>query len=802
MEFIFRSGDISDSSNGTLPKEAMNEGSRIHRKLQKKAGSYYHAEVPLSLTVELDDYEVTVEGRADGIIDMHYDMEKGQQNNEMHCDVTIDEIKGVYKKLSDINEPVLVHKAQAMCYAYIYAKKNKLDNISVQMTYVNLETEEIKRFTEKFTFEYLDKWYLDVIKELVKWIDYAVSHQEKRNLSIEALEFPFEYRKGQKSMIACVYKAIEGGQHLFVQAPTGIGKTMAAVYPAIKAFSSGLTTKLFYLTAKTIANTAPKAAIDILRSQGLCFQTVTLTAKEKICPLSEMACNPENCPYAKGHFDRVNEALYALVTNEKIIDRDILTSYADRYMVCPFELGLDASLFADAVICDYNYVFDPRVNLKRFFANEVTSGNKYTFLVDEAHNLVDRASSMYSAALIKEDFLELKKVIKKYSNKTAGSIDKCNKALLEMKKALTGEDYRILDGLGDIHFKLLNLHSALERFLEDYKQIPERKEVLDFYFKLTSFLNISDLVDDSYVIYDELLPDGKFMVKEYCVHPANNLKQCLDKGIATIFFSATILPVKYYMEMLSNQTEDTAIYIPSPFEAEKRKIMLGLDVTTRYTRRTEQEYHHIYEYIKHMVHTRKGNYMVFLPSYQMLDKIYGLAVSDEANKEIHILVQNQHMNESERELFLKTFEQKNNILALCIMGGIFSEGIDLTGDKLIGTVVVGPGVPQVCNERRIMMDYFNRSAYLDTLPSDRTVQNGYQYAYLYPGINKVFQAAGRVIRTENDRGVILLLDERFSRRDYTELFPVEWSDYVCVNRNNVGMVLEDFWKKHTDKGQK
>lgn len=820
VEFIFRSGDISDSSSGTLSKEAMNAGSRIHRKLQKKAGSYYNAEVPLSLTVSREDYTVTVEGRADGIIDMRHEKVKADAENIDNEDtnviktvetnteiintddvenrhkpsVTVDEIKGVYKKLSDIEEPIKVHKAQAMCYAYIYAMKNELESIAVQMTYVNLDTEEIKRFSENFTFEYLEKWYSDLIDELLRWVDYAVSHGDERNDTIDALEFPFEYRKGQKDMVACVYKAIEGERHLFVQAPTGIGKTMAAIYPTIKSFATGLTTKLFYLTAKTIAHTAPAAAIELLRNQGLVFQTVTLTAKEKICPLSEMDCSPESCPYAKGHFDRINEALYDLITNEERIDRDTVTAYAEKHMVCPFELSLDAALFADGIICDYNYVFDPRVNLKRFFANEGGAGGRYTFLVDEAHNLVDRASSMYSATLIKEDFLAIKKIIKKYSEKTARSIDKCNKELLAMKKALADESYQVLTGLGDIHFKLLNLHSAMESFLEDYKHIPERKEVLDFYFKLTSFLNISELVDDSYVIYDELLYDGRFMLKEYCVHPANNLKTCLDKGTATIFFSATILPVKYYMEMLSNQPEDYAIYIPSPFEQANRRIMLGLDVTTRYNRRTEQEYINIYCYIKSLVCGRRGNYMVFFPSYQMLNQVYEIAALDESNSNIHILLQNAHMNEAEREAFLREFEEKDNVLALCIMGGIFSEGIDLTGDKLIGAVVVGPGLPQVCNERRIMMDYFNNRSSADIQPQYQRGQDGFKYAYLYPGINKVFQAAGRVIRTESDRGIILLLDERFAANEYCRLFPAEWNDYMCVNRNNVKQKIEDFWK--------
>ena len=382
---------------------------------------------------------------------------------------------------------------------------------------------------------------------MMKWIDHAISHARIRDASITELEFPYEYRKGQKQMAACVYKAIEGERRLFVQAPTGIGKTMAAMFPSVKAFATGLVSKIFYLTAKTIAGTVPDQALTLLREHGLKFSSVMLTAKEKICLNETMECDAEHCPYAKGHFDRVNAALFEMITQEERMDREVIRSYAERYRVCPFELGLDASLFADTIIGDYNYVFDPRVNLKRFFSQTAYDTGRYVFLVDEAHNLVDRASSMYSATLYKEDFLAVKKLVKPYSKKLVRGLESCNRELLELKKRCPEHGYQILNDIGVLYLKLLQLHTTMETFLEDYKQIPERKEILEFYFALTTFLNIADLIDDSYVIYDELTSDGRFMVRLYCVHPANNLKLCLDKGVSTVFFSATILPVKYYM---------------------------------------------------------------------------------------------------------------------------------------------------------------------------------------------------------------------------------------------------------------
>lgn len=805
VEFIFRSGDISDSSSGTLSREAMNAGSRIHRKLQKRAGSHYNSEVPLRYTEELGGHLITVEGRADGIIDRcggeqeesgdiddGFDMAEGYAVDFHDSDVLIDEIKGIYRNLDDMESPQRVHVAQAMCYAYIYSKENNYSWIDVRISYVNLDSEKEKFFRRRYSFGYLEKWFRSMMAELCKWIDLVEKHQLMRNQSISDMEFPFEYRKGQKEMALYVYRAIEQEKHLYVQAPTGIGKTMAAVYPSIKSMVQGHVSKIFYLTAKTIAHTVSRNAVELLEDRGLRLKTVILTAKEKICCQEQVDCNPAVCPYAEGHFDRVNDALYDVVLHETVVDRDVVIRYAQAHRVCPFELSLDVSLFADMVICDYNYVFDPRASLKRFFAAEGGKPGDYVFLVDEAHNLVDRASSMYSAEIVKEDFLELKKLTAQYGGRIARHIGSCNRELLTMKKEVPEEGYRVLSSIAPLHLKLLSLHEAIQLFLEEHRQIPERKEVLNFYFNLTSFLNIAEMMDENYVVYDEIRDDGRFVVRLYCVKPAVNIRNCLDKGLATVFFSATILPVRYYMEMLSDCPEDRAIYIPSPFSAENRKIMIANDVTTRYTNRNEAMYRNIYSYIERVISARPGNYMVFFPSYAMLEKVHVLTEELPESLGVEVIAQEQYMTESDRESFLRAFEEKDNVLALCIMGGIFSEGIDLTGDRLIGAIIVGPGLPQVCTERKLMMDYFDSRTAADEkeAASDR---NGFRYAYQYPGINKVFQAAGRVIRTETDQGIILLIDERFATRRYTELFPVEWNDSVICNMQNVDGILEQFW---------
>ena len=772
VEFIFRSGDIA-SGDGSFSKNAMLEGSRIHRKIQGKMGLNYEAEVPLSITIEKPDFELTIEGRADGILTE----DRG---------VTIDEIKGVYKKLEHMECPIFVHQAQAMCYAYIYAKEHELREITVQMTYCNLDTEEIKRFRQAYTFTELTEWFGQLIEEYCKWAQFEVDNRTLRNASIKDLAFPYAYRTGQKDMAGMVYVSIKNGNNLFVQAPTGIGKTMAAVYPTVKAMGEGYGDKLFYLTAKTIARGVAVDSLEILRSKGLHFKSVMITAKEKICPLEEMACDPETCPYAKGHYDRINKAIYDCVTNEYNITREVLLQYANTHMVCPFELGLDVSLFVDGIICDYNYVFDPRVKLRRYFG-EGAKGD-YIFLVDEAHNLVDRASSMYSAAIYKEDFLTMRKLLLPYHAKIGRLLAACNKEMLAFKKECdTARGYVMIENMESLYVKLTRLQAQFESFLEESKEIgalkPHQEEILDFYFTINQFINIYELVDESYEIYGEQVNDKSFMVKLYCIHPAHNLSECIEKGNATVFFSATMLPIQYYKELLHDEEEDCAIYIPSPFPKTHRGLLIGNDVSSRYKVRGPAQYERMARYLDILVHGKRGNYMAFFPSYKMLEDVYDMAMNLGLLSDVEVLKQTAHLTEEEREQFLERFAVgEEPVLGFCILGGIFSEGIDLVGERLVGVAVIGTGLPMVCNEREIQQKYF-----------DTREGKGFEYAYLYPGMNKVQQAAGRVIRTMEDKGVILLLDDRFVTRQVVETFPAEWDDYEVVTLHTVEGRLRQLW---------
>ena len=783
VEFILRSGDL-DSRSSLRDLDAMQEGARLHRKIQKRQGSFYRSEVSLSMTVQASweelSFSLTVEGRADGILTLGALETRSQVENTAltFSDVpaAIDEIKCVLRDLSGISEPAPVHLAQAKCYAYFYARQNNLEQIAVQMTYCSLETEQLRYFTEFYSTKELEVWFYALCREYCKWAYWETRHAAQRNASIQAMSFPFSYRPGQKALAATVYRTISEGKRLFVEAPTGVGKTISTIYPTIKAMGEGITSKLFYLTAKTITRTVAEDTFRLLMEQDLAFLPLTITAKEKVCVLEKPSCNPLDCPRAKGHFDRINDCLYAMLSSGGMFTREKLLSYAEEYQVCPFEMSLDLALFSDAVICDYNYAFDPNVFLRRFFSAD---GGDYVFLIDEAHNLVDRAREMYSAVLEERKITAAKKA--------AATLPK-NKALLRQLDAVEKKILALnilckgLTTLSDIDglcLSLLRLLSSIETLLPEIRQVPP-EELLQLYFDVRHFLSMHDIFDDHFLVYGNISENGDFFVRIQCMDPSRPLRACLDKGRAGVFFSATLLPIRYYMEQFGAEEDDYAIYAPSPFPAKNRKILIAPEINTRYSHRNEAQFQKIHDYIRCFCGAQTGNYLIFFPSYQMLSQMLPYF----ALLPWEIQIQKAGMTEEEREAFLSGFETAGNVtrLGLCVMGGIFSEGIDLRGERLIGAVIVGPGLPMFCPERDLFRSYY-----------DTRCQNGFAYAYLFPGMNKVLQSAGRVIRTMQDRGAVLLLDDRFATPAYRELFPREWTPNETVTLSSLPRLLADFW---------
>lgn len=778
VEFILRSGDIESGTVGTKDVAAMQEGTRLHKLIQAGGGNYYRPEVSLNVIArgiyDGQSIDIMVEGRADGIID------------DGHS-VIINEIKTMYMDVMKLQTPIDMHRNQIMCYVAMYFMQNDIEEIGIRLTYCQITEATsyrdliIKEFEETIKREEALMWFEKLINEYAKWVIWSINWRQVRDESIKKMTFPYEYRKGQFDLVKGVYLSILRKKKLFLQAPTGVGKTLSTVFPAVTGLGEGIAEKIFYLTAKTITRTVAEESVELLTAKGVRLKSVTITAKEKICILDKPDCNPNVCERAKGHYDRVNDAVYDMLTHEENVSRDTINAYAKKHMVCPFEMCLDVTTWSDMIICDYNYVFDPKVCLKRFFAE----GEKrdYVFLVDEAHNLVERARKMYSAILCKELVMNVRSSVKTYHNALYKGLDRLNECMLAYKRSC--DEFEVIDSVSDIMFQLMRLLVPYEEFLKDVlpqlRDFTNTDNLLQLYYDIRFFINIYGLMDEKYRIYMNYNEDNEFCITLQCMNPSTNLKDYLSRGRSAIFFSATLLPVRYYMEQYGGNEEDYAVYAESSFDSGNQLILVANDVSAKYTRRNNNEYAKMAEYIEAFVSAKQGNYIAFFPSYKMMYDVLEF-VSDQ----YECLVQQPGMNEEDREEFLGLFKADNEetLVGFCVMGGIFGEGIDLREDMLIGVVIVGTGLPMVGHERELYRAYY-----------DEECGKGFEYAYLYPGMNKVLQAAGRVIRTVNDRGCILLLDERFLQNQYSTLFPREWKDCVSVNISTISGKLELFWNE-------
>ncbi|MFY4775654.1 helicase C-terminal domain-containing protein [Metabacillus sp. RGM 3146] len=745
VEYVFRSGSIE---SGFRSSSTMQEGTRIHQDIQKQYGENDLKEVYVSREVPYSDFVFHIEGRCDGLL---------LQNGS----IIVDEIKSTSKALADIGGGYPVHWAQAKVYAWIYAKDHNMDTIGVQLTYVQKETGEKKQFQVTASIEELESFIYFVLKEYEPYASLMASHHKERNESIKELGFPFEaYREGQRKFAGAVYKSIADKQALFANAPTGTGKTISTIFPSVKAIGEGLIQRIFYLTAKTITRKAAQDTFFLLKEKGLKLFTVSITAKDKVCFGEGTGCSRESCPFTEGYYDRVNAGILDILSNETFMDRQMIEQYAMKHKLCPFEFSLDLAYAADAVICDYNYIFDPRVSLKRLLDDQK---KQTALLVDEAHNLVDRARSMYSAELNKSQFLQLKREWKGRNSGLYDSAKQVNDHLLELKKLGPGTDSRVLAEMPD---KLIEL---LEEFILRAEQelllsgaADERKELLlDVFFAAAGFIRISKMFDERYTAYLEM-DRSEVLVKLFCLDPSLLLKQASKAYRSIIYFSATLSPLPYFIEMLGgNQEEDYTVKIPSPFFKEQLEVHIE-PLSTRFKdrERTKLPLVHI---LYNLLEDQPGSYLIFFPSYKYMNEAVELFM--EAPPECEVIVQSAGMTEEEREAFLEFFEEnsKKSRIGFGVLGGIFSEGIDLKGNRLTGVVVVGVGLPQLNFERNIIRDYFQAHG-----------KSGYDYAYVFPGMNKVLQAGGRLIRSEEDEGIIVLVDDRFLTRHYYALLPDEW----------------------------
>jgi len=787
VEYALRSGDLASGFRQTA---TLADGIKAHQQVQEAYGAQDRKEVQLRAEIPCGDLLFVIEGRCDGLL---ADADGG---------VTIEEIKstGGSLPLSESDTPE-VHWAQAYCYAYMYAKAEGIGRIRVRLTYVKTGGEAPARlyFERMAEYEELERRIVEYVACYAPFAELQLRHRSARNDSIAGLSFPYpSYRAGQRKLAGAVYRSIEAGHQLFARAPTGIGKTMSTLYPAVKSIGEGHLDRLLYLTARTTTRASAEDAFRRLQEGGLRMHAVTITAKEKLCAAAAgqagaAGCAEGVCMYAEGFFDRINGAILDLLSNETLIGRDELLRYAAKHRVCPFEMALEAAYTADAVICDYNYIFDPRISLKRTAAEWKSS---CALLVDEAHNLPDRAREMYSAELAKRDFLNVVRAFKGKDEAVRAAAKLVDAALLAIRKREEGQGAFLVlrEGVPD------SLNEAVEAFAEAAEGALAGRErggsfggdaftaqafdfveeapagmgesraseqdpyalLLEVYFSAIQWLRIVKLYDEErHIVYAER-QRSEVRIKLFCLDPSRLLRQMRKGYRSQICFSATLFPLGYYMDLIGAEESDYSVSVPSPFRAEQWETEI-VTLSTRYADRDSSR-GLIAAKMLELATRRPGRYLFFFPSYAYMNAVYETFM-EQGGTDLRTMVQRSEMSEEERGAYLAAFEAEDGeaLIGFAVLGGVFSEGIDLAGDRLQGVAIVGVGMPQPSFERDLMRAHYDAAG----LP-------GFDYAYVYPGMNKVLQAGGRLIRTETDSGVLMLVDDRYARAPYKRLLPEEW----------------------------
>jgi len=784
VEFALRKGDLGGERGFVGPTRAL-AGIRGHQRVQRSWASGYQKEVRVCHDLETEEFTLRVQGRIDGLL-------------ATPEEVLIEEIKTVQGRWSGLAEPL--HWAQVKCYGFMYASSQGLEKLTLRLTYLDLETDAATESRGQFTRLELGAVFEQATSIYVEWLGERRRWCRRRDQSIEKLEFPFPaYRAGQRKAAVAAYRALASGGRLFLEAPTGIGKTISVVFPALKAMGQGKIERIFYLTARGVGRAVAEKAFNELRQAGAQVRTLTLTARDKLCFQAGQPCDPAACPFARGYYDRHKGAMRAALERDEI-SRPVLEAVSRQHQLCPFELSLDLSPWVDAVICDYNYVFDPKVYLRRHFGEEP---GDYAFLVDEAHNLVDRAREMFSAELGLREVREARRAVRLALPRCARALGRLSSAMRRLCEAPaaaapTGDGLPKVEGRRskveaapagegfasrELPADLLPLvETALkeaETWLAENQPAEFREPLLELFFRLHSFQRTAALYDERYVTLCQ--PGANGRVRLFCLDPSRLLRQALARGKAAVFFSATLTPLAYYCDLLGGEPGDPLVRLASPFPPENLAVLMHDRIHTRLNSRAET-LPDVAQAIRAVIEERRGNYIVYFPSYQYLGAVQEQFQA--LHPKVRLLAQRPGMSDAEREAFLDAFAagHAETLVGFAVMGGIFGEGIDLAGERLIGAIIVGVGLPQLCLERDLIRDLFQETA-----------GSGFDYAYTYPGMNRVLQATGRVIRSETDRGVVLLIDTRFGEPRYRRLFPTWWRPRRVRNAAQVGQAVRQFW---------
>lgn len=747
--FVCQSGNLTTEFFSNHDLEA---GKKAHQHHQSKYNENSKKEVYVKTDITYQNTTYTLHGFIDGVL-------------QIEDKIIIEEIKSTLLELDEITlDYHKEHLAQLKIYGYLYAINNNLEYVNLRLTYLSTVDYSIKSFDLTQNVNELEEFVLNIFEEYATWLALLDESMINKQETISSMKFPFkEKRLGQNKLMKEVYQTFEDESILYSIAPTGIGKTMATLFAALKSLKEK--DKLFYLTAKGSGKTAPLEAIELLGKNGLKIKAIDITAKRKICNCSKKNCNPDECPFAIGYFSRLKTATFEIFKNHNIFSRNIILDVANKHQICAFEFSLYLSYFCDLVIADYNYVFDPKAHLIRYFDDDTY---KPKVLVDEAHNLISRSKEMYSATISEADIRLLRKKLSSYKPSVRNLCNKTISILEEYYEHLTEKAlYVDKDANLELNEYLRNIKNRVDEIISNNKIIKEKDEILDIYFKIMDFLRVSDFYSDTHRLIAKKIDD--YIVISYnCLDASSFILKTINDSIFGItLFSATLYPIEYYKNLLTKGIGQT-LELPSPFDPNNLQIVINKDISTKYTDR-EKSIDEIIEAIETLA-SKEGNYIIFFPSYQYLKMVYDRL----EDVDFECIVQTQNLTDDDKENIINKFKSTTNTkFGFFVMGGVFSEGIDFIGEALSGVIIVGVGLPLVCDENNILKEYFD-----DIFPN-----KGFEYAYMYPGFSKVIQAVGRVIRDKNDKGIALLLDTRFNHLRYRELMPPHWQNIKVVKNN-------------------
>lgn len=765
VDFVLRKGDIDSRSFNSM---TMQEGTRIHNIYQSKQGSNYLKEYPLKGIFSYEDSLVYLSGRSDGII--LEDVPIIEEIKSTNCDLN-----------SFFKENEEWHLGQAICYGYLYAIEKGLDKVKIRLTYISQVNNDIlkKNYCYK-TDELLTKihQYFDVYFQFARIIE---TRKNRRNESLSVLKFPFSNaREGQKELIDFTKQAIESADSRFAEASTGIGKTMATIFSTLSYLKEDKLDKVFYLCPKNTNFDNAAKALEILNKEGYLLSYTEIRARSKMCPYKlEKTCNPDDCPLTVGYYSKLKDVLKDCLVHENLLNSEIIDKYAKKYDVCPFELSLDFSVYTDFVVCDYNYAFHPISYLRRFF--EVPDKTYRIFaLVDEAHNLIDRARDMFTVTFSEEDYKNLKKELKGYRNPEINKIlRKINQDLRLFKQFEFNDQPIILEQLDSKFIQHITKLRSEINVLETDNPKLKLKKGKDFLIDLYKFIVINDLLNDGFKIILDNKHDN-LTIKLFCIDPSSFINKSLFHFLGTLFFSATLTPIDYFQKVNLNRDGFKTISLPSPFNPNNFFLIINDNISIKYKDR-DKTLEEVVKEINIFVSKKVGNYLIFVPSFEYSRKIEKYFINDN-----RFVFQTATMTNKDKDEFLANFKEnpQESRIGVCVISGSFAESIDLTGDRLIGVVIVGVGLPQVNFENNLVKDFYIQKE-----------MNGYEFAYMNPGINKVLQALGRVIRTQNDKGSALIIDSRYAQSHYFSILKDRYKNYTKIKDSN-GLIkaLNSFYK--------